>query len=109
MQRGEVWWADHPAGQRHPVLLLSWDAHGNWRPLITVALVTTTIRYLDAEVPLSPDDGMPRLCVANLDAIATIQRTQLASLITALSAAKMGEVERAIHIALGIPVPCPNT
>ena len=52
MRRAEVWWAERPPGQRHPVLLLSWDAHGDWRDRVTVADITTHVRGLDAEVPL---------------------------------------------------------
>ena len=33
----------------HPVLLLSWDAHGTWRDRLTVADITTRVRGLDAE------------------------------------------------------------
>jgi mRNA interferase MazF len=104
-----VWWAEWPTGQRHPVLLLSWDAHGDWRDRVTVAAVTTRARGLDAEVTLGPADGMPRACVVNLDSIATIHRSRLASRITMLDRARMTEVERALHLALGITLPCAAT
>ncbi|MEA2615558.1 MAG: hypothetical protein QOE72_1341 [Chloroflexota bacterium] len=45
-------------------------------------------------------------CVANLDIVSTILRQTLTERITQLSDNKMAEVERAIHIALGIPLPC---
>jgi mRNA interferase MazF len=101
-----VWWADRPAGHRHPVLLLSWDAHGDWRDRVTVADVTTRARDLDAEVPLTLADGMPRPCVVNLDNLATVPRRVLLERIATLSPERMGEVERALHLALGIPLPC---
>ena len=106
MRRAEIWWAEHPPGQRHPVLLLSWDAHGDWRDRVTVADVTTQVRGLDAEVALGPADGMPRPCVVNLDSLATIRRSMLSSRITTLGPARMQDVERAIHLALGVPLPC---
>ena len=106
MRRAEIWWAEHPPGQRHPVLLLSWDAHGDWRDRVTVADVTTQVRGLDAEVALGPADGMPRPCVVNLDSLATIRRSMLSSRITTLGPARMQDVERAIHLALGMPLPC---
>jgi mRNA-degrading endonuclease toxin of MazEF toxin-antitoxin module len=110
VQRGEVWWADIPSPERrHPVLLLSWDAHRDWRNRVTVAEVTSTGRQLDAEVRLGKRDGMYDTCWVNLDTIATIQRKLLRSRIATLSASKMGEVERAVHRALGIPIPCPVT
>ncbi|MGH9087227.1 MAG: type II toxin-antitoxin system PemK/MazF family toxin [Acidimicrobiales bacterium] len=107
MQRAEVWWAERPPGQRHPVLLLSWDAYGDWRDRVTVADVTTSARRLDAEVVLDQRDGMPRPCVVNLDNLATIPRAVLQSRITQLSSSRMAEVSRAIHLALGLPLPCP--
>ncbi len=55
----DVWWAAHPERRCCPVLLLSWDSHGTWREDITVAVVTTSERGLDAEVPLTEADGMP--------------------------------------------------
>ena len=106
MQRAEVWWAERPPGQRHPVLLLSWDAHGTWRDRVTVADITTRARGLDAEVPLTAGDGMPRPCVVNLDNLATVPRSVLRSRITTLSAHRMAEVSRAAHLALGFPLPC---
>jgi mRNA interferase MazF len=88
------------------VLLLSWDAHGEWRDRVTVADVTTTARGLDAEVPLSPADGMPRACVVNLDSLATVPRSVLTRRITTLGPERMREVDRALHLALGIRLPC---
>lgn len=106
VRRGEVWWADWPRGQDHPVLLLSWDAHGDWRERVTIADITTRVRDLDAEVVLGPGDGMPRRCVVNLDTLATIRRDLLRERITILGRERMAEVERAIHLALAIPLPC---
>lgn len=88
------------------MLLLSWDAHGEWRDRVTVADVTTRVRGLDAEVALGPADGLPRPCVVNLDSVATIRRSLLSSRVTTLGRARMAEVERALHLALGVPLPC---
>jgi mRNA interferase MazF len=106
MRRAEVWWAERPPGQHHPVLLLSWDAHGDWRDRVTVAEITTRVRGLDAEVALTKGDGMPRPCVVNLDNIATIPRSLLRSRITRLNPSLMSQVSRASHLALGLPLPC---
>jgi mRNA interferase MazF len=73
---------------------------------VTVADVTTNVRGLDAEVALGPADGMPRPCVVNLDSLATIRRSVLGSRITTLGSARMQDVERAMHLALGVPLPC---
>jgi mRNA interferase MazF len=106
VRRAEVWWAERPPGQRHPVLLLSWDAYGTWRDRVTVADISTRVRGLDTEVALTEDDGMPRPCVVNLDNLATVPRTILRSRITRLNPLRMDEVSRAAHLALGFPLPC---
>lgn len=103
MRRGEVWWADlpPPAGRR-PVVLLSRDEAYAVRALVTVAPVTTRVRRIDAEVPLGPDDGLPRRCVANLDSIVTVARATLREVITSFRPDKVRAVDAAIHFALGL-------
>ena len=107
-KRGEVWWANFPTSspRPHPVALLSWDAAFDFRAQVTVAQITTTIRGLDAEVYLDEKDGLLRPCVANLDAMATIPRALLVERLCTLSPVRMREIERAIHIALGMRLPC---
>lgn len=103
MRRGEVWWASQPppAGRR-PVVLLSRDEAYLIRERVTVAPVTTRIRHISVEVPLGPEDGLPRPCVANLDNINTIPKGALATRITRLSPPKLQEVEQALKFALGL-------
>src|SRR2546427_331919 len=75
MRRGEVWWAELPApAGRRPVLLLSRDEAYLVRELVTVAPLTTRVRKIPSEVPLSRDDGVPKTCVVSLDTITTIPR-----------------------------------
>ena len=102
MRRGEIWWADlePPAGKR-PVMLLSRDDAYTVRSLVIVAPVTTRVRSIPAEVPLTVEDGMPRDCVVNLDIITTIPKDCLRSRLTVLSPEKLTEVEAAVHFALG--------
>ncbi|RMF89555.1 MAG: type II toxin-antitoxin system PemK/MazF family toxin [Nitrospinota bacterium] len=103
MRRGEIWWADLPlpAGRR-PVVLLSRDEAYAVRALVTVAPVTTRVRHIPVEVPLGPEDGLPRPCVANLDTILTIAKSSLREYITTLTPEKLRAVEAAIHFALGL-------
>ena len=103
MRRGEIWWADleSPAGKR-PVMLLSRDEAYIVRSLVIVAPVTTRVRSIPAEVPLTAGDGMPQDCVVNLDIITTIPKDCLRSLLTVLSSEKLREVEAAVHFALGL-------
>lgn len=111
MHRGEVWLAHRPPPPAlrptpHRVLLLSWDAAYRIRDRVTVAPLSTRIRSLDAEVLLDHTDGLDRACAVNLDVIATILRSTLDRRVAQLSDERMAEVDRAIHIALGMRLPC---
>ena len=103
MRRGEIWWAEltPPAGRR-PVLLLSRDEAYAVRELVTVAPVTTRMRHITSEVPLGPEEGLPRPCVVNLDTITTIAKRSLQERLAPLSPEKLKAVEAALHFALGL-------
>ena len=103
MRRGEVWWAElrPPAGPR-PVLLLSRDEAYLVRRLVTVAPLTTRIRSIPVEVPLGPEDGLPKACVANLDSLVTIPRARLQRRIALLRPNKLRAVDEALRFALGM-------
>ena len=103
MRRGEIWWAEltPPAGRR-PVLLLSRNEAYAVRELVTVAPVTTRMRHIASEVPLGPEDGLPKPCVANLDTITTIAKRSLQERLVTLSPEKLKAVEAALHFALGL-------
>jgi len=103
VRRGEIWWADLPLPVgRHPVILLSRDEAYSVRALVTVAPVTARIRRIPVEVPLGPEDGLPRACVANLDSIVTIARASLRERVASLSPEKLRAIDAAIHFALGL-------
>lgn len=72
------------------------------RALVTVAPVTTRIRRIPVEVPLGPEDGLPRACVANLDSIVTIARASLRERVASLGPEKLRAIDAAIHFALGL-------
>lgn len=87
-------------------VLLSWDTGLGIRDRVTVAPITTKIRALDAEVVLDHRDGMPETCAVNCDILATVLSASVKERVTLLSAHRMHAVERAIHRALGIDLPC---
>src|SRR3990170_3263136 len=103
MKRGEVWWAElpPPVGRR-PVLLLSRDASYGVRTLVTVAMITRTIRSIPSEVVVGKEDGMPEKSAINLDNILTVPVIYLTERITELSQEKMGAVDRAIVFAIDV-------
>ena len=95
MKRGEIWWADLPPPTGHrPVVLISRDEAYSYRELVTVAPVTRRIRGIPAEVPLGPEDGLPRSCAVNLDSMTTVPKGSLQRPITALRIDKLRAVNR---------------
>ena len=103
MRRGEVWWADlGAAAGRRPVVLLSRDDAYAVRQLVTVAPVTTRIREIPVEVPLGPEDGLPKRCVANLDSMVTISKASLVQRVSRLGGQRLRAIEEAICFALAL-------
>lgn len=103
MRRGEVWWAELPApAGRRPVLLLSRNEAYEVRALVTVAPLTTRIREIPTEVPLNPEDGVPKRCVVNLDTITTIPKRALKARVIAPPAEKLAAIVRALKFALAL-------
>ena len=103
MRQGEIWWAilPKPVGKR-PVLLLSRNEAYRVRSSVTVAIVTSTIRKIPVEVPLGPADGLPRVCVANLDTVITIEKASLQTRLCILADSKWEEVVAALKFAFNI-------
>jgi len=67
MQRGEIWFAATPGGDR-PVLVLTRDPVADRIGSVVVAALTRTQRGLVSELVLTPaDDGVPSDCVVNFD------------------------------------------
>lgn len=101
MQRGDVWFAATPGGDR-PVVVLTRDPVAERIGSIVVAVLTRTVRGLVSEVPLSPDfDGVPTECVINLDNIHTLPRDLFRRQVTRLGPARMAQVCRAINDSMG--------
>ncbi len=84
------------------MVLLTRDEACRTRNQVTVGPVTTRSRGIPVEVELGQDDGLPRICVVNLDTIATIPKAKLDERISQLRPAKMQAVDDAIRFALGI-------
>jgi mRNA-degrading endonuclease toxin of MazEF toxin-antitoxin module len=70
---------------------------------IAVAPLTTSIRDIATFVELTPrEDGVLRRCAINLDGIQAVKRDWLDSLVVRLRQEKLEEVDKAIHLALGL-------
>ena len=103
MRRGEVRWYRFPApDKRRPVVVLSRDSIISSLNTVTVAPVTSRIRDIPSETPLTKDDGMPRECAVNCDHLQTVNKGKLGSVITTLSHEKMRNVATATRFALDL-------
>lgn len=103
MKRGEVrWYRFGPPDKRRPVLILSRNSVLDYLGEVTVAPITTTVREIPSEVPLTIADGMPRNCAINCDHLQTVAKGKIGSLLTTLSPARLDEVGQAVRFALGL-------
>jgi mRNA interferase MazF len=101
MQRGEIWFAATPGGDR-PVLVLTRDPVADRIDSVVVAALTRTRRGLVSELTLTPDtDGVPTHCVANFDNLHTLPRGSLRRLITQLGSLRMAEACRVLRDSTG--------
>ena len=101
MQRGEVWFAATPGGDR-PVLVLTRDPVAERIGSVVVAALTRTKRDLVSELDLTAvEDGVPTDCVVNFDNMHTVPRAAFRRRVVALSAARMAGACRALRDALG--------
>jgi mRNA-degrading endonuclease toxin of MazEF toxin-antitoxin module len=76
-------------------LLPSWS-------LVPVIPLSTQIRGLAWEVPLSPTDGVPSACVLKPEWIRAVARAGLGPRITSFPEARWHEVQRAVLYVLGL-------
>jgi mRNA interferase MazF len=101
MQRGEIWFAATPGGDR-PVLVLTRDPVDDQIGSIVVAGLTRTRRDVMSELLLTPaDDGVPSECVVNFDNVHTISRSVFRRRVTAVSARRMTQACRTLRDAVG--------
>jgi mRNA interferase MazF len=101
VNRGEVWWAEHPEAGRRPYLVLTRQAAV---PVLTRVLgvpATRTIRGIPTEVVLEEEDGMPERCALTFDNIVTMPKSLLTSRITRLSVDRLEQICRALRAATG--------
>lgn len=101
LRQFDVWWAvlPSPVGRR-PVLLLGRTPSYRYLDRVLVVEITTTVRAIPQEIGLGRREGLPRSCVANLDALRTVPRDSLRDRIGRLRLERHVEVKRALGHAL---------
>jgi len=78
VRRGEIrWYTFALPDKRRPVLLLTRADVIDTLNEIIVVPATRTIRGIESEIVLTPDDGMPAACALNFDHVALAQRARL--------------------------------
>jgi len=100
MQRGEIWFAATPGGDR-PVLVLTRDPVADRIGSVVVAALTRTERGLVSELRLTPADGVPADCVVNFDNLHTLTRETFRRKVTSLPSNRMADMCRALQAATG--------
>ena len=101
MQRGEIWFAATPGGDR-PVLVLTRDPVADHIGSVVVAMLTRRHRGLVSELELTPSgDGVPTPCVVNFDNIHTVPRACFRRRVTSLSSPRMAQACRTLRDAVG--------
>ena len=82
MNRGEVWWVEHPEVGRRPVCVLTRQAAIAVLTSVLVAPATRTIRGIPTEVALTRKDGMPDECALSFDNLSIVPKSLLTERIT---------------------------
>ena len=101
MQRGDVWFAATPGGDR-PVLVLTRDPVAGRIGAVVVATLTRTRRGLVSELDLTAsEDGVPSDCVVNFDNIHTVSRDLLRHQVATLTARRMAQACAVMAAAMG--------
>jgi mRNA interferase MazF len=101
MQRGEIWFAATPGGDR-PVLVLTRDPVADRIGAVVVAALTRTERGLVSELTLTAEaDGVPSDCVVNFDNIHTIRRGAFRRPVVTLTPQRLAQVCERLRDATG--------
>jgi mRNA interferase MazF len=101
VNRGEVWWVDHPKAGRRPHLILTRGASIPLLDALICVPATRTVRGIPTEVTLGPEDGMPEACVLSFDNTTLVQKQWFVESICTLDAAAQTRVCRALALATG--------
>lgn len=106
-RRGCVYWAALPGDKRRPVLLLSPEARNERAHDVIVVPLSTVLREGPWHVRLRRGEGGIReTSIVKCEQITTLPKTLLTmeALGEPLSATRLGQVERAVLRAIGVPV-----
>jgi mRNA interferase MazF len=101
VNRGEVWWLEHPEAGRRPACVLTRDAAIPVLSSVLVAPATRTIRGIPTELVMTRRDGMPERCALSFDNVTTVPKALLTERITRVPDAKLDGLCSALRTATG--------
>jgi mRNA interferase MazF len=101
VNRGEVWWVEHPEAGRRPACVVTRPAAIPVLNAVLVAPASRTIRGIPTEVPLTRADGMPDDCVLSFDNLTTVPKALLTKRITSVPDVRLTELCDALRVATG--------
>ena len=101
MNRGEIWWVEHPETGRRPACVLTRQAAIAVLNSVLVAPATRTVRGIPTEITLTRDDGMPDVCALSFDNLTTVPKSLLTTRITSLPETRLPELCTALRAAAG--------
>lgn len=99
VNRGEVWWYEHPAAGRRPFVILTRQATLPVLNQVMAAPCTRTRRAIPTEVDLDESDGMPVACVVNLDSVQLIRPALCTERVAVLGPDRLRAICQALHWA----------
>lgn len=100
--RGEIWHLKLPRpDKRRPVLVLSRPALIAALHTVTVVAITSSLRGTPTEIQLGPDEGLRKVSCVNLCNLFTVRQSELHQFVGTVPSEKMGQVCRALEIAVG--------
>jgi mRNA interferase MazF len=101
VNRGEVWWVEHPDAGRRPACVVTRQAAIPVLTSVLVAPATRTIRGIPTEMELTRADGMPTRCALGFDNLTTVPKAFLTKRITSIPERRLEELCRALRAATG--------
>jgi len=101
VNRGEIWWLEHPDSGRRPACILTRQAAIPVVTSLVVVPATRTVRGIPTELALAEEDGMPEPCALSFDNLLTVPKALLTERITRLSTRQLPLVCTALRAATG--------
>jgi len=96
------WFRFASPDKRRPVVILTRSGLVSHLGTVTVAAITSTRRGVPSEVALGPEEGMPKLCAANLHNVFTLSKDLLGPYLATLPDEVMSRIDGALIFALGV-------